>query len=151
MKKLVFLSLVVVVLFVLGGCGQAKYVPTKDEVYYGIWTNKEMKFPRLIHYSDGTFEDYSSVSGVILIDGGTSEIFKKWTDSEGNVWYNCYDIFTKGNIRGMKAQTLWKISKSGTVGEFVVNAVGTFDPNGFPTTVDQHRYDEYYIYSRAEK
>lgn len=138
----ILLALILLFLIPLALVAQGNYVPTRDEIYYAIWTNKEMAPQKTVFYPDGSFEDYSMISDTTAIDGGISKIIRKWTDSEGNTWYNCFDTFTKGNIKGLRTQTLWKISNGGAVGEFVYNEVGDLDPNQFPTKLDpnSHRY-----------
>jgi hypothetical protein len=142
-------SLVLVYLIPFAGYADNKYVPTTDEVYYATWINKETYPQKMVKYSDGTFEDYE-LDETTPFRGGTSEIIKKWTDTEGNVFYDTYDAFTKGSMTGYKVQSLWKISKSGTVCEMVWTPVGIFDSSGFPAAIDP-KSDRYFIFYRAEK
>jgi hypothetical protein len=139
-----------VVAFILAGCAKGKYVPKPNEELYGTWTNEEMSHQKTVNHPDGKFEDYFSVSDTTPFRGGTTEIVKKWTDSEGNVWYNTCDTFTTGSVKGHKVQNLWKISKSGTVAEFVWSEVGQFDPSKFPTTIDP-KGNNYFIFNSAGK
>jgi hypothetical protein len=67
-----------------------KYVPTSGEVLYGSWTNKDLEPARIVTKPDGTIEWYASLSDTAVLMGGKAEIFSKWTDSEGNVWYQVF-------------------------------------------------------------
>jgi hypothetical protein len=135
--------------------GQEKYVPKPDEELYGTWVNEEMNPPKTVIGPDGTFADYFPATYNKPFRGGTVEIFKKWTDSEGNVYYDTFDTFTSGmGVQGMKTQSLRKVSKSGTVLEWSWAAVSEFGPEKFPSTIDtnsQHDVSGYFIYNRAKE
>ena len=153
MRKLVVLFASLVILFAMFGAlgfGQGKYTPKPNEEIYGTWVNEEMNPPKTANNPDGTFADYFPASYAKPYEGGNREIVKKWTDSEGSVWYNCYDTFTAGSIKGHKVQNLWKISRSGTVAEFVWTEAYQFDPSNFPTKLDP-KSPNYFIFYRAAK
>jgi hypothetical protein len=140
MRKLVVLFAFLVILFVVFGAlgfGQEKYTPTPNEEIYGTWVNDEMMPPKTVNNPDGTFADYFPASYSRPYEGGKSEIVKKWTDSEDNVYCNTFDTFTFGaGVVGMKTQCLRKVSKSGTVLEVMWVFVSEFGPDKFPSTID---------------
>jgi hypothetical protein len=103
---------------------------------------------------DGTFGDYASSSATAPFRKGTAQISKKWTDPDGNVWYQTYDKFTLCPIPGLKTQTLWKINESGTTAEFQWIVAHDFNPaanpDGYPTQLDPSSHN-YLIYSRSKE
>ena len=130
-KQVVLVASLVILLVVLGalGFGQEKYTPKPNEEIYGTWVNEQMNPPKTIFNPDGTFADYYPASYSKPYEGGTQEIVKTWTDSEGSVYYDTYDTFTFGaGMVGAKTQCLSKVSKSGTVLEFSWVGVGEFGP-----------------------
>ncbi|MGA2614686.1 MAG: hypothetical protein ABSG38_14705 [Spirochaetia bacterium] len=158
MRKLVVLFASLVILLVMFGAlgfGQEKYIPKPNEEIYGTWVNEQMNPPKTVNNPDGTFADYFPASYSKPFRGGTTEIFKKWTDSEGSVYYDTFDTFTSGmGIQGMKTQCLKKVSKSGTVLEWNWVAVSEFGPEKFPSTLDtksEHDIAGYFIYYRAKE
>ena len=147
-----------VILFVVFGAlgfGQEKYTPKPNEEIYGTWVNEEMNPPKTVNNPDGTFADYFPVSYSKPFRGGTTEIFKKWTDSEGSVYCDTFDTFTFGaGMVGMKTQCLKKVSKSGTVLEVMWVFVGEFGPDKFPSTLDTtsgNSFQGYLIFYRAKE
>jgi hypothetical protein len=92
-----------------------------------------MNPPKIVMDPDGSFANYFPVTYNKPFQGGKSEIFKKWTDSEGNVYYNTFNTFAFGSSYMNKTQNLWKVSKSGTVLEMIWAIVGEFGPDKFPT------------------
>lgn len=136
--------------------GQEKSSPKPDEELYGTWVNEQMMPPRVVINPDGSFADYFPASYSKPYQGGKTEIFKKWTDSEGNVYYDTYDTFTfSSTMEQTKLQCLKKVSKSGTVLEWNWVTVSEFGPGKFPSTLDptknEHDVAGYLIYYRAKE
>jgi len=138
---------------VFSGFGQEKYTPKPNEEIYGTWVNEQINPPKTAKNPDGTFANYFPASFSKPFQGGKSEIFKKWTDSEGNVYYDTFDTFTFGSSMINKAQCLWKVSKSGTVLEQIWVSVSDFAPDKFPTfeTKIDNMTTGYLIYYRAKE
>ncbi len=156
MRKLMLLvGSLMILLFVSGasGFGQEKYIPKPDEELYGTWINEQMNPPRMVRSPDGSFAGYFPATYSKPFQGGESEIFRKWTDSEGSVYYETFDTFTFGSPMFNKTQDLWKVSKSGKVLEMIRLVVGDFRPDRFPTfdTKIDHMSTEYFIYYRANE
>ena len=156
-KLVVFFASVVILLALFGalGFGQEKYIPKPNEEIYGTWVNDEMMPPKTVNNPDGTFADYFPASYSKPYEGGKSEIVKKWTDSEGDVYYDTYDTMTFGSTMELtKFQCLKKVSKSGTVLEWNWVTVSDFGPEKFPSTLDpaknEHDVAGYLIYYRAK-
>ena len=104
-----------------------KYVPTADEILYGTWTNEQMFPPKWVMNPDGTYEQFNATANAAPFESGRFEIWKKWTDSEGNVWYNTACEVTEGTQAGSMFQATWKIDQSGNSAEWIRRKVSRFD------------------------
>ena len=111
--RFLLIAQVVVWLALLQGItwAQEKYTPSQDEELYGIWTNGKMFPPQLVANPDGTFEEHFPISNPKAFRSGTIEIVRKWTGSDGSLYYYRLDTITRGADRGRKAKALWKISE----------------------------------------
>jgi hypothetical protein len=124
-------------LILLGGCASAKYIPKLDEEIYGTWTNEKQQGPQKCVMFAGGFKFYYVATTNDLFEEGTQVIEAKWTDYLGNVWYKMFATLTAGPAKGYKAQSLQKVSKSGTELEVAYNTFLTkFDPKNYPTKID---------------
>jgi len=147
---ILFASLVILlVVFGVSIFGQEKYTPKPNEEIYGTWVNEETN-QKTVKNPDGSFANYFPASYSKPFQGGKSEIFKKWTDSEGSVYYNTFDTLAFGSYSMDKTQCLWKVSKSGTVLETIWVGVSEFRPDKFPSTLDT-KSGNYFIYYRAKE
>ncbi len=151
-------TLILPVLALLGGyCYGQNYVPTAHEEIYGTWINQESPNPKkpffhpqkVIVAADGYQEYYFNTTGSAV--QGTVEIDRKWTDTEGNIWYECqHTVTAPGDIKGQKWQELVKLSKSATVRESVFSVViGDFSASSYPTKIDPNE-PTYNIFYRVE-
>ena len=149
--KLLSASIVCVALVLLGGTVWAQYVPKPNEELYGTWINDKtinaFHVQKRVHTADGDVKEYDDLSGSTLLAEGPSRIDRKWTDSDGNIWYEVYERLTGGVYAGNDFQRLFKLSKSATVLEYVQN-YGYVGPNNYPTKIDPGRGD-YKIFYRA--
>jgi hypothetical protein len=140
MKSRALLVCAVVILLPLihvVGWAQEKYVPKPDEELYGTWTNEKAFPPRLVESPDGTFAEFFPISNPKPFRGGTTEIVKKWTGSDGSVYYYLLKTVTLGVNKGMRVQFLHKISESGKVLETAWRSgTTTFDAERMPTEID---------------
>jgi hypothetical protein len=151
-RMLLFVApIVLLALTLLAGYSYGQsYTPSPNEVFYGTWVNEKMYPQKMVKRSDGSYDDYATVSDTTPFRGGRYEIFKKWTDSEGNVFYETYDTFSFGIH--LKTQNLWRVSKSGTLLEmtyYVVWAGDEYSPDKFPK-VEMLEYPSF-IFNRSEK
>jgi hypothetical protein len=144
MRRVLIVFSVLLLFASLGIMAQDKYVPSSNEVFYGTWINEKMTPQKTVHNPDGSFEDYQHVSDTTPFRKGTSEITKKTTDSEGNVYYETFDKMSFG----MVLHSLWKISDSGKAMEMVGRAAGA-DPSSFPKEIDP-KDPHYFIFYRLE-
>jgi hypothetical protein len=148
---------VAVILIVAGGCAPGKYVAKQNEQLYGTWTNQQnvggvLSPQKAVVTVDGN-KLYSKISDSVPSEENTFQIDSKWTDSEGNIWYKIFGTVTMGAYKGARWQELEKLSKSGTVWERALNALGAsgeFNPQNYPPRIDP-KYFEYRILYRAEK
>ena len=131
-------SLTLLTVLMVGGCAK----PNKDFLY-GIFTNKDISPQKMVR-APGEMKDYCSIEDTVPTAEGTEQIVDYWRDSEGNVFFK-----TQATEYGIKFLTLQRISKSGTVLEFVANGVADFASKEFPTEVDPTG-DFYHIYYRAK-
>ena len=141
-------SVSLLVLFLIGGCGQGKYTPKSNEELYGTWIN-EKTAAKIVFSPDGTFGDYSLRSAITPHKGGKYKISRKWTDSGGSVYYEVLATFTFDKAKwdiGTTLRNLEKVSKSGTVLEWNW-AYATSD---FPKAIDP-KGNNYLIYYRAKE
>jgi hypothetical protein len=135
-------------LFLLGGCGQGKYVPKANEEIYGTWIN-EKTGAKIVLSPDGSFGDYSLSSATTPHRGGKYKISRKWTDSEGSVYYEVFSTFTFDKAKwdiGTTLRNLEKVSKPGTVLEW--NWV--YATSDVPKAIDP-KGNNYLIYYRAKE
>ncbi len=95
------------------------------------------------------YEQYYRTSSRAPSSWSTLSIDSKWTDSEGNIWYRCYQTFKGGCSKGMEIQVLRKLNKSATVLESVFSVViAGFDPRNYPAKIDP-KEPTYNIFARA--
>ena len=146
-KSVMLLATLMILLIVFGDSifGQEKYSPKPDEELYGTWTNPKGSLQKFVKASDG-WKFYVHVADTSPYDKGTTEIESKWTDSDGNIWYRCFNT----NMNGYKTQELDRLSKGGTVLEFVFRQVDEFDRNSYPNRIDPLD-PNYGIYYRAKE
>jgi len=138
-KLLLSASIVSVALVLTEGTAGAQYAPKPNEELYGTWINDKtinaFHVQKRVHTADGDVKEYDDLSGSTLLAEGPSRIDKKWTDSDGNIWYEAYERLTTGVYAGYDFQRLFKLSKSSTVLEYVQN-FGYVGPNNYPTKID---------------
>lgn len=134
--KLFLMSSVLLLFIQVAAIAQDKYVPKPDEVLYGSWTNTKMFPPKWVMKSDGFYEQYNPIANTVPFERGRFEIWKEWTDSEGNIWYNAACTVTSGVHPGFMFQATWKIGESGNVAEWVRRHVSRFDQSYFVSTID---------------
>jgi hypothetical protein len=127
---------------------QDRYVAKADERIYGTWTNEKNFPPKWVIKADGTYEQYNPITSTVHFKSGKYDIWKNWTDSDGNVWYDiaCTDI--SGAHPGFMFQAVWKINESGEVAEVLRRHVIRFDQSYFITTIDPKDPD-YQVYRRS--
>jgi len=80
---------------IIGGCatGKKTYVATEDEELYGTWVNPDYDDttggqPGRTVIENGTYEVFALTNITRWLIRGEYTITDKWTDSEGNTWYN---------------------------------------------------------------
>ena len=142
-KKRTIVAIVFAVLLAASAYAQttdsAKYVPKPNEECYGTWINEKSinqgHIQKKVSTPDGN-KDYLNVSDSAPIFEDEQQIYAKWTDSEGNIWYKTFGTVVAGAYKGTKWQELDKLSHSATVWEYVFTIVPEFDPEYYPTKVD---------------
>lgn len=129
---------------------QEEFTPSENEELYGTWTNEQTFPPQLVENPDGTFEEHSPIANPKAFRRGTIKIVKKWTGSDGCIYYYSLDTTTSGADRGRRIKALWKISELGKVLEVVrrITASSEFDPKGMPTEIDP-KEPYYQIFTRS--
>ncbi len=127
-----------------------KYVVQTDEVVYGTWTNKSMPRQKVVAWPGGA-KLYTKITDTIPFEEAKELIAEKWTDSEGNVWYKTFSIFTSGPNKGIKNMSLLKIGKSGTVREVFYRNVGFFSLTLSAPKIDPTDRPHYALWYRAEE
>jgi hypothetical protein len=93
---------------------------------------------KLILNFDGTFVTYNTKTSTEALQRGTFQIFKKWKDSEENIWYK---IKMQNPKYGTKYK-LAKVSNDGDKLEFVCKS------DKYPAEIDKNE-PEYCNYLRA--
>ncbi len=143
-------------LILLGGCGPGKYKAKANEQLYGAWINESYGivtattyFPQKKIIDSSGYTGYRNITDHLAVGKGPQEIAKKWTDSEGNIWYNTFGEGSNGD-KVIKWQELDKLSKSGDVMEYVSVWLSDFDSNKYPTKIDPSD-PTYHIYNRAQE
>lgn len=149
---LLAVSTALLALIQVGGWAQEKYVPKPNEEIYGTWVNeKSVNFNHIqkaINTLDG-WTEYFNVSDSVPLDKRKKEIDRKWTDSDGNIWYRIFGTAISGSYK-MKYKELDRLSKSGAVLESVfTEAYPDFDSAEYPTKIDP-KDTTYRIFYRAE-
>jgi hypothetical protein len=141
---------VVCALALLGGCGPGKYVPRANEEIYGTWTNPDSAQQKVVIGPSGWLI-YAYMDDTSEIWGGSGQIVQKWTDSQGVIWYKTFSTVTSGygGGRGGKSQSLYRLSKGGTVLEAQEATVADLDPKQFPARIDPNDRDNYRMYFRS--
>jgi hypothetical protein len=120
---------IAVILIMVAGCAPGKYVAKQNEQLFGTWTNEQnvgsVYDPQKVVIAIDGYKLYSKISDSVPSEENTWQIDSKWTDSEGNIWYKTFGTVTMGTYKGARWQELEKLSKSGTVWERALNALGT--------------------------
>jgi hypothetical protein len=114
-------------LLLSGGLAVMHALESRDP-FYGTFANEEMSPQKWVTFPGG-FKSYVLMSDTLPADEGTERIVARWTDSDGNLWYQ-----TQATIGKRKLLTLVRISTPGTVREFTANEVADFSRDDFPTT-----------------
>lgn len=130
----------------LGSCGQGKYVPKPDEELYGTWINEGIRYQKLVVAAGGV-KEYLNVADAEPDMETTEKISAKWKDGDGNIWYKTFELFTKGHLRGIKMQYLWKIS-NGSKLELTGVAVKDFNEKSFPADLQSDRLADHRTYQK---
>jgi hypothetical protein len=123
MKNRTFVSILILVLAVLiiaGSCttGNKAYKKAFKEEVVGTWINTDYENnnydAKVVIKPDGMYEGFHNAQDEDF-GFGKITIIDRWTDSEGNIFYKAVvDIISWTN-----SYELWKLSKSGTVFEYV--------------------------------
>jgi hypothetical protein len=138
----------VTVLIIVGSCATSKkvYVLKEDEKIFGTWINPDYDaswiYAKLVIKSDGVWEEYSLTYSDRPVYQGEYTITKKWTDSEGYVYYK--SIITRIDKPSYRPYyILLKIDKTGKVYEDLWSTAQ------MPTEFDpDNKIYNYRIYSR---
>ncbi len=155
----VLLALLAAIVFLsTNACSPGRYVAQPNEELSGTWINEKMTNQK-IAVDAGSLREFNIPSNPSPDIQGIVQITKKWTDSEGSVWYwTCDTIDNWWGLKAVPHQTLHKVSKSGTVWEQVGLWVDKFDNRNFPTKIDSslvpRPYDPlsgYRVYYRSGK
>lgn len=119
------------------GFAQETAAPMSTAAITGTWVNNEMMPPKVVIDSDGSFSYYFPASYSKPYQGWKTEVFREWTDSEGNVYYQTYDtLIFGGTMEHTKFQCLKRVTKSGTILEWNWTTVSAFSPEKFPPAID---------------
>lgn len=134
----------------VGGCSPGKYVAKANEEIYGTWTNEDSAQQKLVISPSGWLI-YAYKDDASEIWGGTGQIMQKWTDSQGAVWYKTFSTITSGygGSRGARSQSLYRLTKGGTVLETQEAVVADYDQKQFPAKIDSSDRDNYRMYFRS--
>lgn len=147
MKAVNALPALIILLFVfsLGACSRPN-----EKLYYGVFTNPKGN-PQKTVRAPGSFKDYALLSDSTPVQEGTEKLVKAWMDSDGNTYFQSYTTITVGPYKNTipKAQTLTRISKDGSLLEFMWNGVVEFNPSSFPTKIDPTDTLRYRMFNRA--
>lgn len=148
-KLLLVLSVVLLALNQAGGWSQEKLVVNADDPYFGTWVNESLDIQKSIN-SPGGYKDFKKASDDKPYAAGTEQVAKKWTDSDGNVWYHAYGTVMSGPYAGFRFLNLMKFSESGTVREQMwAQAFGSFDDSPYPSEIDSTDKTHYTIRYRS--
>ena len=142
--------LCVVVLIILGSCATTQN-PDKMvfERFCGTWANENYSQvsdlgAKRIYNPDGTFLVYMDVLDIGVVGTafvGTYTVEKRWTDSEGNSWYNVIAYFKLTDVG--TENLLFKLDKYNAVLEVEYSNID------FPTEIDKKdKHTTYGIYYR---
>lgn len=134
--KVHFVVALFLVLGMLSGCATRAYAPKANEEIYGTWTRVGERMEKIEMLPDGSWKEYIYAADTKPIAKGTFTLFKKWRDAEGNVWYETNVVETEDPLGTGNAQELDRISNDGTTWEYVVEPVGSFGPDKYPTELD---------------
>jgi hypothetical protein len=155
-KLCVYQLLVVVLLFLFGSCATDKvgYRPTDDEEFFGIWINDKQQYPqKFITFPDMTWEYYNHTYDIFPKAWGTAEFYKKWTDNQGNIWYQSYVTYEGYGGNKQYSQELERIYRDGKVWvlEYIYEPIPTseFDPDKFPAKMDPEHVNYHIFYRYA--
>ena len=145
-------------LLLLAGCGQSKYTPKADEELYGTWTNSSLSgevhlpapyMPQKVVITSSGFSVFKYADDFARFEVGSEQIDRRWTDSDGNIWYQAHSAHADGSV-ALTFQTLYKLNKAGTVQESVYLVAARYDPSHYPAKLDPND-STYRRYDRAQK
>jgi hypothetical protein len=112
---------VISMLVVTGNCSTAsKAISGGDfaKVWSGTWIGAEsnvtgIKFHKAVFYPDGSYDYCYEINDAIFCDTTKFSFHAKWTDSEGNIWYNAH----WENDHHVEGHSMGKFSNSGNTYE----------------------------------
>ena len=89
-------------LALLEGCGPGKYTPKPIEELYGTWTNNSYSgridgttyLPQKVVIASSGYTVYRFIDDAGRWEVGSEQIDRRWTDSEGNIWYRTHSSHT---------------------------------------------------------
>lgn len=153
-KLCVYLLLMVALLFLFGSCATDKmaYRPTDEEEIYGTWINDKQQYPqKIIMFPDMTWESYTYAIDIFPKSWGTYELYKKWEDDQGNIWYhnyNTYEGYAGSKKHSLELDRIYRKGKE-WVWEYEYESVVEFDPGKFFTKINSEgvRYHIFYRYA----
>ena len=92
------------------------------EVFSGTWVNEDYSGlllymrQKVVHYPDGRWEEYDLITDDEYYYYGNYTVDVIWVDSNGDIWFKAR---SEELVEGINRFVLGKISKSGTVLEYV--------------------------------
>lgn len=115
MKKPIVIAIIYAIFLFPSFCSFAEgdFSLQANEPLYGTWVNDKMFPAKMVKLPDGIDSDYWPSTSSTPFRSAASKYVAKWTDSDGNAYYNSIDTFTSGDIKGHIVYCLWKVSADG--------------------------------------
>ena len=142
---ILLVSTALLLLVSFAASAQDRYVPTANEEFYGAWMcreNPDYNHPEKSVITADGYKSFLHTSDVIPQEEGTMVIDSKWTDADGDIWYEILGTVTTGQWKGYNFQALEMLSNSGNVKESVFQPIGLgtkFSPKYYPTKIDRSK------------
>jgi|WetSurSiteA1Bulk_404760.scaffolds.fasta_scaffold75777_2 hypothetical protein len=153
-RKMLVYGVVFLVVVLIGACSFSNenekygfYVPKPNEEIYGTWVNKEYSGTIQAQYQKWVFrfwgyaEQYNKIADTVSAFQNTFFLVDKWTDSGANI---CYKVYVQEGSYKYGWFALIKISKGGTVFEYIDAAYPLMWPTEADLNPDNPNYRIYY-------
>jgi len=148
-RLMVFPVVMLGVVCVMASCMTTHYAARSSEEIQGTWVNEKEGMQKIVMLPDGTGHLFIYKSDATPCERFTYRFYRRWMDTDGNVLYTTDYTLGVGSAQ-QNIQELDRISRDGSVWEYVYEHVGEFSPEKYPARLDP-QHPHYHIFYRSQE